>query len=113
MMKIMIAISLMVIGSLAYGDSANECSDNLATETLCSQTASALRIQLHALELLRKYPQDDNHAVIGYLEGQSKGYETTLQLYANKPECQTKNVATVLTDYQRYSSSYETTPKQK
>ncbi|MDE0840025.1 MAG: hypothetical protein OSB41_13360 [Kiritimatiellae bacterium] len=113
MKRILTAISLMTLGSLAHGDNPGDCPENLAAETLCSQSASALRVQVRALQLLRKYPHDDSYHVINYLEGQSKGYEKSLRFYANKPEYQTRNVSSALTDYQSYVSAFEAAPNKR
>jgi hypothetical protein len=100
-MKAMLLLVLVFVSGLVWGEP--PCSDKEeAQETLCSQAASALRVQLHALELLRKNSQADNHEVIHYLELQSEAKKKLLSEFASQRACQTQNVERVVAEFDEY-----------
>lgn len=106
-MRYILSALLVLISSLALGDS--DCPDRSSDEaldTFCSQTASALRVQLRALKILRKHAETDNSEAIHYLESQASLYRKSLAIYAEKVACQTRNVESVTTEADEYAKAY-------
>ncbi len=108
-MKLIMFVLLIGVSSIVLGDSCVKSDEPTAEETLCSQVASALRVDLHALKLLRKSGVENNADVIHYLEWQSDAKQKMLSLYLQKCDCQTRNVNAVMTEFADYWKEY--TPK--